>query len=285
MLTLSAYAKINLTLEVIAKRNDGYHEIISILQTIDLADVLSFEPAEKIEFVCPNPRSNNVALLQEPIRKAANLLQSETGCTKGALIRLENANIPRAVGLGSSSTGPATVLNGLNQLWALGLSQNELGTMASKIGSDTPFFIRGGTALAKGRGEKISPLPSPPKTWLVLMQPSIEPVPDKTAKMYGKLDRSHFTSGELTQRMVNELHNQKRLQSYLLCNTFECIAFDFFGQLDDFRARFRAVGAKSVHVAGAGPALFTLVESESEGKALVNQLKGNDFEAYLTHTI
>ncbi|MCP4609528.1 MAG: 4-(cytidine 5'-diphospho)-2-C-methyl-D-erythritol kinase, partial [Planctomycetes bacterium] len=106
MLILSAYAKINLTLEVIAKRNDGYHEITSTLQTVDLSDTLSFEPAKKIEFACPYPGSNNVDLLQEPIQKAAYLLQSETGCTKGALIRLENANIPRAVGLGSSSTGP-----------------------------------------------------------------------------------------------------------------------------------------------------------------------------------
>ena len=285
MLTLHAHAKINLTLEVIARRDDGYHEITSILQTIDLADELSFEPAKKIEFACPHPGSNNVELLEEPIIKAAYQLQKETGCTRGALIRLESVSIPRAAGLGSSSTDPATVLNGLNQLWELGLSQDELGTMASQIGSDTPFFIHGGTALAKGRGEKISPLPSPSKTWLVLLHPPIDPVPDKTSKMYQNLGPSHFTSGELTQRLADGLNNQEDLQSYLLCNTFECIAFDFFTKLNDYRAKFRAAGAESVHLAGAGPALFTLVENESTGKQLTNRLKGDGLEAYLTHTV
>ncbi|MBT4510618.1 MAG: 4-(cytidine 5'-diphospho)-2-C-methyl-D-erythritol kinase [Chloroflexi bacterium] len=285
MLTLSAYAKINLTLEVIAKRDDGYHEITSILQTIDLADMLSFEPAERIEFACPYPGSNNVDLLQEPIQKAAYLLQSETGCTEGALIRLENVNIPRAAGLGSSSTGPATVLNGLNQLWALGLSRDELGAIASKIGSDTPFFIHGGTALAGGRGEKISLLPSPPKTWLVLLKPQIDPIPNKTASMYNSLKRHHFTSGELTQHLINELQQGNALHFQPLYNTFENTAYDFFAQLNEYRTRFLDAGAKSVHLAGAGPALFTLVENKSKGEALVNNLKGNGFEMYLTHTV
>lgn len=285
MITLSAYAKINLTLEVLGKRDDGYHEITTVLQTIDLADVLTFEPADEISFVCKDNNEEKVNLVEKPILEAAHLLQTETGSNRGALIRMENMGIPRAAGLGSSSTDPATVLKGLNELWSLALSLDELSELASKIGSDTPFFICGGTVLAQGRGERITQLPSPPTTWLVLMQPPIEPVPDKTAKMYGALDQSYFTSGELTQRMVNELPNQKRLQSYLLCNTFECIAFDFFGQLDDYRAMFRAAGAESVHLAGAGPSLFTLVESKAQGEALVSKLKEQGLQAYITRTV
>ncbi|NQT74781.1 MAG: 4-(cytidine 5'-diphospho)-2-C-methyl-D-erythritol kinase [Chloroflexi bacterium] len=285
MITLSAYAKVNLTLEVLGKRGDGYHEITTVLQTIDLADVLTFEPADEISFVCKDNNVEKVNLIEKPILQAARLLQTETGSNREALIRMESMGIPRASGLGSSSTDPATVLKGLNELWSLALSLDELSELASKIGSDTPFFIRGGTALAQGRGERITQLPSPPTTWLVLMQPPIEPVPDKTAKMYGTLDQSHFTSGELTQRMVNELPNQKSLQSYLLCNTFECTAFDFFEQLDDYRSNFRAAGAESVHLAGAGPSLFTLVESKAQGESMVIKLREQGLQAYVTRTI
>jgi len=285
MITLSAYAKVNLTLEVLGMRDDGYHEITSVMQTIDLADVLTFEPADEISFVCKDNNVEKVNLLEKPILKAAHLLQTETRSNQGALIQMESLGIPRAAGLGSSSTDPAVVLKGLNELWSLALSLDELSELASKIGSDTPFFIRGGTALAQGRGERITQLPSPPTTWLVLMQPPIEPIPDKTARMYGTLDQSHYTSGELTQRIVGELHNQKSLQSYLLCNTFECIAFNFFEQLNDYRAEFRVAGAESVHLAGAGPSLFTLVESETQGESLVSRLKKQGLQAYVTRTI
>ncbi len=285
MITLSAYAKVNLTLEVLGKRDDGYHEITSVLQTIDLADVLTFEPADEISFVCKDNNVEKVNLVEKLILEAAHLLQTETGKNRGALIQMESMGIPRAAGLGSSSTDPAAVLKGLNELWSLGLSADTLAELASKIGSDTPFFIRGGTALARGRGERITQLPSPPITWLVLMQSPIEPIPDKTARMYGTLDQSHYTSGELTQRIVEELHNQKSLQSYLLCNTFECIAFNFFEKLNDYRAGFRAAGAESVHLAGAGPSLFTLVESETQGESLVSRLRKQGLQAYVTRTV
>lgn len=285
MITVSTYAKINLTLEVLGRRDDGYHDIISILQTIDLADVISFKPADEISFACKDVGVKKVALVEQPMIKAARLLQAETGCTKGALIQLESMGIPRAAGLGSSSTDPATVLKGLNELWSLGLSPNDLAELASKIGSDTPFFIHGGTVLAEGRGERITSLPSPPTTWLVLLSPSIDPVPNKTAGMYRTLDQSHFASGDLTQRLVSELNKGNGLQSDLLCNTFECTAFDFFEQLNHYRDRFRASGAENVHLAGAGPTLFTLVKNNAHGETLTNRLKDEGLEAHLTHTL
>lgn len=285
MITLSAYAKVNLTLEVLGKRDDGYHEIASVLQTIDLADVLTFELAGEIKFFCKDNIVERIDLIEKPIIEAARFLQTETGCRQGALIQMESMGIPRAAGLGSSSTDPATVLKGLNELWSLELSPDELSKFALKLGSDTPFFIRGGTALAQGRGERITQLLSPSETWLVLMQPTIEPIRNKTAQMYGKLDSTHFTAGELTQRMINELHNQKSLQSYQLCNTFECIAFDFFEQLNNYRTKFREAGAANVHLAGAGPSLFTLVESKAQGELMVSRLKEHRLQACVTRTI
>lgn len=282
MLTIPAYAKVNLTLEVLGKRDDGYHEISSVLQTIDLADILSFDQATGVKFFCRDP--GHRASLEEDVLKAATLLKGETACPQGALIRAESVSIPRAAGLGASSGVPAAVLNGLNELWCLGLSMEELSRLAAKLGSDTPFLIYGGTALAEGRGERITPLPPPLPTWLVLLQPAMEPIPSKTAAMYSLLDWPHFTTGAATQRLVSELRDGRPLQSSLLCNIFEGVAFTSFPQLGRYRSRFLAAGAGSVHLAGSGPMLFTLVPGQREGERLAKRLKNEGLEALLVQT-
>jgi 4-diphosphocytidyl-2-C-methyl-D-erythritol kinase len=284
MLTLSAYAKVNLTLEVLGKRDDGYHEISSVLQTIDLVDLLSFEPATGIKVVCRALGTGQTALFEEMVLKAASLLLEETACTKGAVIRVESQSIPCAVGLGSSASVPAAVLKGLNELWSLGLSLEELSRLAARLGSDTPFFIYDGTALAEGRGERITPLPPPLPTWLVLLKPTINLVPSKTALMYSLLDSSHYTTGAATQMLVSELRHGRPLQSSLLCNIFESVAFDFFPQLGEYRRRFLAAGAVSVHLVGAGPMLFSLVPDRTEGEKLAKRLKDEGLGALLVHT-
>jgi 4-diphosphocytidyl-2-C-methyl-D-erythritol kinase len=284
-ITISAYAKVNLTLEVISKRDDGYHEIASILQTISLADELSFEPASGMEFVCHDNQIERIDLLEESVLRAANLLRQETACRKGAIITLRKLAVPRAAGLGSSSSIPASVLKGLNELWSLKLPLGILSQLASRIGSDTPFFIYGGTALARGRGEQITPLPSPQKTWLVLLVAAIDPVPSKTSRMYGMLNSSHFTDGTATQRLMSNLQQGKPLHSDMLCNTFESIAFDFFPQIGEYRQKLLDAGASNVRLAGAGPALFTLVPGETIGEVLTNRLKNEGLEAYLAHTL
>lgn len=285
MLTLPAYAKVNLTLEVLGKRDDGYHEISSVLQTIDLVDALSFERATGISFLCQDAGTGQTSSLEEMVLKATSLLLGETACTKGAVIRAESVRIPRAAGLGSSAGVPAAVLKGLNELWSLGLSLEELSRLAARLGSDTPFFIYGGTALVEGRGERVTPLPPPLPTWLVLLKPNLEILPSKTALMYSLLDSSHFTTGAATQRLASELRHGHPLQSSLLCNTFEGVAFDFFPQLGEYRRRFLAVGAGSVHLVGAGPMLFALVPDQTEGERLARRLKDERLEALLVKTI
>lgn len=284
MLTLSAPAKINLSLEVLARREDGYHEIASVLQTIDLADTLSFEPAERLSFECLDPGAVRADLLEEVLLQAARLLQQETGCGKGAAIRVDNVRIPRAAGLGSSSSDSAAILRGLSELWSLGLSGDRLCQLASNLGSDTPFFIFGGTALAEGRGERISPLPAPPTTWLVLLSPPIVPVPGKTARMYGMLSTSDFTSGGFTRELASCLQ-AGNADTGMMYNAFGRPAFDFFEGLADYRRRFISAGAERVHLAGSGPALFTIVPDEAGGQALANRLKDEGLDALVTRTV
>jgi len=155
MLTCVAPAKINLVLEVLAKRDDGYHEIRSLVQTISLCDVLSFELADKTSFECTEPSlqtSDNLVV------QAAELVRKIGGYNKGAKIKLEK-RIPRDAGLGGGSSDAATTLSALNGLWQLKLTTSDLVELAARLGSDVPFFIYGGTASMEGRGEKVRRCP------------------------------------------------------------------------------------------------------------------------------
>ncbi len=281
MIKLKAYAKINLTLEVLAKRPDGYHEVASILQTISLADTLTFEPKERLDFHC------DVPTLQSPdnlVLKAARLLQETSGCKKGAVIHLTK-RIPIAAGLGSGATDAAATLAGLNQLWELHLPLERLVGLASKLGSDVAFPLFGGTALAKGRGEEITPLPPPPEFWLVLLKPAIEPVPGKTAQLYSRLNASHYTSGQHTRKLFTHLNHGGNVDDSFLFNVFEQVAFDFFTALPDYRSSLPKAGARSVHLAGSGPTLFALVPDKSRGEDILSCLKKEGLEAYLVHAV
>lgn len=280
-LTLKAYAKINLTLEVLSKRPDGYHEVSSILQTINLTDTITFKPSKTLDFSC------DVSSLQTPdnlVLKAARLLQVTTGSNTGAIINLTKS-IPISSGLGSGATDAAATLIGLNQLWQLNLSFDNLTGLASKLGSDVPFFLYGGIALAKERGEQVTPLTPKPQLWLVLLEPLIEPVPNKTAQLYSQLNPSHFTSGQFTQKLVAHLNHGGKVEDAFLFNAFEQVAFDFFPELNACRSSFLEVGARSVHLAGSGPALFTLVPDTARGESILKLLEKEGQKAYLVHTI
>lgn len=280
-LTLQAHAKINLTLEVLGKRPDGYHEISSVMQTISLADTLTFEPARTLDFYC------DVSSLQTPhnlVLKAAMLLKETTGCNKGAVIHVSK-KIPAAAGLGSGSTDAAATLIGLNQLWELNLTLDRLLELAAKLGSDIAFFLYQGTALAKGRGELVTPLSPAPKFWLVLVNPSIKPVPQKTAKLYAQLDKSHFTSGQHTHKLINHLNHGGKVENSFIFNVFEQVAFDFFSSLKDYQSRLLAAGAPGVHLAGSGPALFTLVQDEAQAEIITKRLEKDGLQVFPAHSI
>lgn len=280
-LTLSAQAKVNLTLEALAKRDDGYHEIATVLQTISLADTLSFETGESVELTC------NVASLRSAdnlVLKAATLLKEATGCRRGALIHLTKV-IPLAAGLGSGATDAAAALVGLNKLWELDLPFEGLADLAAKLGSDVVFFLYGGTALARGRGERVTPLPPAPEQWMVLLRPAIEPAPNKTARLYSRLNTHHFTSGQFTDRLVEALHQGRGMGPAALYNVFEQIAFEFFPGLSDYRSRLLQAGADRVHLAGAGPVLFTLVPAKGRGETIMSSLEADGLEAYLVRTV
>ena len=281
MLTLLAPAKINLTLEVLSRRPDGFHEIRSVMQAISLGDSLSFSSGEGIEVSCDKPEWNLESSL---ISRAIELLKQETSCVKGAKIEIRK-RIPLVSGLGGDSSDTATVLSGLNTLWGLGLPAERLSNLASSLGSDVPFFLHGGTALAQGRGEVLTPLPPFPQMKVVLLVPPLPRLEKKTARLYQSLAPGHYTDGEITERVLTALEKDGEIKTEMLYNVFEQVAFDNFTGLGEYWRLFSEAGARTVHLAGSGPTLFTLTRDGSQAEAIYRSLFQEGLECYLTDII
>ncbi len=275
VLTVYAPAKINLVLEVLGKNND-YHRISSIVQSIDLCDVLNFQLDEEICFECdvPSLKCDNL------VTQAATLLKESTKCSLGARIELRK-HIPWGVGLGGGSSDAAVTLLALNELWGLGLPISELVRLASKLGSDVPFFIHKGTALVEGKGEKVTPQPSLPSTCFVLLVPPLPKISDKTKQMYNNLNSAYFTEGHFVQQALSSLKQGKAIDPGLMFNVFERVAFDFFPGLDKYRKTLEEAGAPGVYLAGSGPCLFTFFSEERKTGELFARLKKHGLECYL----
>ena len=276
---LKAYAKVNLTLEVLAKRQDGFHQIATVLQTIDLADELTFEPAADLTVRCDDP---GIAEEEDLVLRAGRRLQEATKTQLGALVTVKK-HIPVAAGLGGGSSDAAAALQGLDRLWGLGLSRSTLSSIAVDLGSDVPFFLHGGTALAEGRGEVITLLPRLPSAWVVLTTPPMR-IPAKTATLYGRLTPSMFSDGSVTDRLVTALGSGEALSQGHLFNVFDKVAKDAFPGLADFEARFEEAGA-APHLCGSGPTLFALVNGPEEGATLQQRCVALGLDTRLVKTV
>lgn len=281
MITVLAPAKLNMVLEVLGKRDDGYHEIRSLVQTISLYDIISFEPASETSLECTEPALKTQDNL---IIQAAKLLRKTYNYREGVKIRL-NKQIPWSAGLGGGSSDAAATLLALNKLWKLDLQAPDLLLLAALLGSDVPFFLHKGTALIEGRGEKITPLPPPSSpNWFVLLSPTLPQMPDKTKQAYSRLKSQHFTQGQLTSKALETWQQKREISHSLLFNVFDTVAFDIFPELKVYWTSLEQAGATDVHLAGSGPALFAPVADESTGKELWQRLRHQGFTAYVVST-
>ena len=279
MLKVLAPAKLNLTFEVLAKRPDGYHEIRSVIQTINLCDSLSFQPGQEVTF-----KSNTSDWVAEKslVSRTVSLLQETTRCSKGVAIEF-NKHIPLVSGLGGDSSGAAATLRGLNKLWELNLSPEKLLELAMRLGSDVAFFLHGGTALVEGRGEQVTPLPPLPRQWTVLVVPDVPRLPGKTGQIYSRLRSHHYTDGQITKRLVAELKTGGGPS--LLFNTFENVVFTRVSELKVYRDHILKIGAPHVHLAGSGPTLFTLLKDKNQAEDLYTRCQQQNMETYLVETL
>jgi 4-diphosphocytidyl-2-C-methyl-D-erythritol kinase len=276
-----APAKINLVLEVLGRRDDGYHEIRSLAQTISLCDDISFKSADAIFLKCSEP---SLQTLDNLVIKAAELLRGVSGCRTGARIKLEK-RVPWGVGLGGGSSDAAATLLALNRLWKLKLKSSDLVSLAARLGSDVPFFIHGGAALIQGRGEKVSPLADTVPGWFVLLIPPLPKIPRKTEQLYSRLNVRHFTGGQFFYGVFRTWSQDMQVVPSLFFNVFDKVAFDAFPGLEDYWKRFEEAGAKNIHLAGSGPALFAPADDESRAKEIHRRLRQQKLEGYAVSTI
>ncbi len=281
MLTISAPAKINLILEVIGKRDDGYHELRSLMHTIDLYDTLSFELAEEvIYFECTDldlQTSDNLVI------RAAKAMLQIGGYKIGAKIYLEK-KIPSSSGLGGGSSDAAATLLALNDLWGLKLKTSDLVQLAATLGSDVPFFIHKGMALIKGRGEVVMPLPCLSQRWFVILVPSLNRMPEKTKHLYSLLTEQHVTEGQYMNKTMEYWSKTGQIDTSSLFNVFDSVADDAFPELDEYRDYFIQAGAADIHLAGSGPALFAPVESKGRADVICRNLSNRGFPVFPVST-
>lgn len=289
-----APAKINLTLEVVGKRADGYHSIESVMQTVDVCDLLTFWENEWIK-VIPEysalPARDNLFgqdrsnyFFDNLVYKAAALLQKETGYRGGALVQLRKS-IPSSAGLGGGSSDAAATLKGLNKLWNLGLKDHQLAQLGAKIGSDIPYFIYGGTCLVRGKGEKVEKISNIASTWLIIILLPIR-IAQKTTHLYSCLDPSYYTVGDFTSRLVKSLGNGagKSFDGFLF-NVFEKIYGESFGQFGWWKERIESMGISPLHLAGSGPAVYYLSKSRQKAIEAIQKLQKIGLSGYIARTV
>jgi 4-diphosphocytidyl-2-C-methyl-D-erythritol kinase len=277
MMTATAPAKINLTLEALKKRPDGFHEIRSVVQTISFGDKLKFQAGSRLDIKCNLPEWSASKSL---VSKAVSLLRNSTGVNQGALIEIEK-RIPLSSGLGGDSSDAAAVLRGLNLLWNLKLSLRDLINYGTQLGSDVPLFLYGGTVLIEGKGEKIRPLRPMPHMTVILLVPSILKVENKTQQMYSQLTVRNYTPGQITEDFINMLDGKARTPGIGLYNVFDEVGLRYFTGLKDYQQKFMEAGAEVVHLAGSGPTLFTLIRDEVKAYEIQKRLEGGGMETYL----
>jgi 4-diphosphocytidyl-2-C-methyl-D-erythritol kinase len=256
-------AKINLFLEVIARRPDGYHEIESVMQLVDLCDCVR---------LARKPRGIRVSVAGAELPsgrgnlayKAAALLMETAGLSDGVHIRLEK-RIPVAGGLGGGSSNAAAVLAGLNRLYGLGRSREELTGIGANLGSDVPFFLSDGLALATGRGEILTPLEPWPPRWVVLANPGL---PVSTAWAYREVS-SKLTEWQ-PQASIRTFIAESRLPWPPLWafNRLEAVVLPHRAEVRSLKALLEQGGGAPVLMSGSGASVFAVVPDAATGQAL-----------------
>ncbi len=265
-MVINCYAKINLTLEILGKRADGYHAVRSVMQTVGLADRLEVAAAEELSFTCSDPALAAPANL---VYRAAQLLQSECGVRAGAALHLEK-RIPVAAGLGGGSSDAAGAIIALNRLWNLQLSLQDQQRLTAQLGSDVTFFLTGGAALATGRGERITPLPPLPPHWVVLVT---LPTALSTAAVYASVVPSDYTSGIVTADTVAAARHGTLTSQTRWHNALARPACALATAIAAAQAALLVAGAQNTHVSGSGPTVFAVCREEVEARRLAGCLR------------
>jgi 4-diphosphocytidyl-2-C-methyl-D-erythritol kinase len=278
-LVLNAAAKVNLVLEVLGKREDGYHELVTVMQAVDLSDKVTIEDGDVLELESRVPGvptdGQNLAL------RAATALCEAAGITRGARITLDK-RIPVAAGLGGGSADAAAVLVGLNRLWRLRWSVARLEEVGTRLGMDVPFFLHGGRALATGRGERIERLRSS-SLGLVLVNPRFAV---STAEMYGRVAPEMYTDGRHAKTLAGGFGGRTPARvAATLYNGLQEAAVAAYPQIGRIRAALLAAGALGALMSGSGPTVFGVARSFEHARQIRRRLTRGAWDCWAVRTL
>lgn len=272
-----APAKINLMLDVLHKRPDGYHEVEMIMTMVDLADRLTITdiPGDVIKI---SSQAGYIPLDDKNLAyQAASRIKERYGIRQGVHIHIDK-KIPVAAGLAGGSSDAAATLRGLDRLWNLNIPHEDMMELGAAIGSDVPFCITGGTALATGRGEILTPLASPPDCWVILAKP---PINVSTAGIYGRLKADQIEKHPSASAMRQAIEQQSFDDICRgLGNVLEDVTLSHHPEVQQLKQAMIQLGADGVLMSGSGPTVFGLVSKESKVARIYNGLRGFCHEVY-----
>ena len=276
MLIVQTSAKINLGLEIISKRDDGYHNISSVLQSVNMFDEISLQFSDNLTFASNVESLNNESNL---VMAAVRAFEDHTGILVSLNIVLDK-HIPIGMGLGGGSGNAAGVLYALNEIYSTGLSNKELHILSSSLGADVPFFLQGGTAVVGGIGDIITPLDNVSEDNLVLICPKIC-LSNKTKSFFDKICSEHITDGSGIQKLCTDLLELNTFPSRLPDNVFSRILNDQFPQLLELRKLIQDELGTIMNITGTGLGMFAVTE---EWKALKHLVDSQYYDMYKMKT-
>lgn len=283
-----AFSKINVGLAITGKRDDGYHDIDTIFQSIFLGDSLYFARHHSVVFSGDAPElpyymaqlipytESNIAM------KALRMVQDYTGCKQGAAIHLLK-RVPPCAGMGGGSGDGAAMLLGLNKFWDLRLTDEELLTMASKLGSDVPFLLKGGTARGTDRGELLETLPTSSAQWLLIVKPEVS---ISTAEAYGRFAGTSRVTSDTMDTVTAHMNAKDFCQAFISSdNTFEELIFPVHPELTACKQFFLDRGFPTI-MTGSGPTMVVLLEKALDAIRLQEEIKkaGHNWLSLITKT-
>lgn len=268
-----AYAKINLGLDVIRKRPDGYHEVKMIMQTVGIYDELTFRKCFKPGVFISLRTENKIHLPTDQrnlVYQAAQMVREEYHIKEGVEITLEK-NIPVAAGMAGGSTDAAAVFHGMKELFSLTMTLDKMKQLGVRLGADIPYCIMGGTALSEGIGEILTPLPEPPAAYLVIAKPDISV---STKFVYENLHADTLTQHPDIDGMVQALQNGS-LQGITdrMQNVLERVTITEYPVIRELKDTMLNAGAENALMSGSGPTVFGIWQEEQKANRAFTQIK------------
>jgi 4-diphosphocytidyl-2-C-methyl-D-erythritol kinase len=269
---LKCPAKVNWFLNIVGKRKDGYHDIVSLMQCVSLCDEIVLEHSNTIDIRC----NLNIPVQDNLVYQAANLLQKYSSYRKGAKIFL-NKNIPVGAGLGGGSSDAAYALLGLNKLWGLGLRNTELSRMGSLLGSDIPFFFKGPAALVEGKGEQVKPMNIRSRFALLLVKPPVSVSTTWAYSLHDRLDDRKLTKKAVDIKLFCQVLDRQDYEclSNICFNDFEGVVSREYPAVNEIKKELLRIGAKAAAMSGSGPSVFGVFRKNEDAEVAARAMKPN----------